>query len=325
MGYNFAAVSYLSLASEVSGPGTKGCTLAVMWSLMICGIIATSMILGRLLAPYSEQVLARSFLLVAAVALLIGCAAVLRLEEPEGRGAGTGRARAAHEGAQARSWRQLLGRVLKNPQAVLFLVYLTVLLSAIFGQDLLLEPFAGEALDIPVSGTTRLTAIWGACFLVSMALGSALERRVAKKRMAAFGAGVALTALLVLVGAGYLQSRGLFYAGTVLLGLGSGLSTLANLSLMLDMILPGSEGLYMGLWGIASAVSRVAGAASGAVLRDLLGASRPLTGYAAAFFLLAGFLVVSLVLLPRIDVARFQARARASLRSPDARVFEALD
>jgi hypothetical protein len=136
------------------------------------------------------------------------------------------------------------------------LVYLSVLLSAVLGQDLLLEPFAGEVLGMPVSRTTRLTAIWGGCFLLSMVAGSILERRVAKKRSAGAGACVAATALLLLVVAGFLRRAWLFYFGTVLLGLGSGLSTLANLSLMLDMVPPGNKGLYMGLWGIASAVAR---------------------------------------------------------------------
>ena len=319
MGYNFAAVSYLALATEMSGANNKGRILAIMWCMMICGIIATSLVLGRLLDPYSPGVLSRSFLIVAASALLIGCIGLIGLEPAFVR------RETAGGGAAKRSWGELLRHCFGNPQAVLFFIYLILLLSAVFGQDLLLEPFAGEVLKMPVSRTTRLTAIWGSCFLASMILGSQLERRVAKKKIAFSGNTAALFALLTLVAAGVLQSSWVFYLGTIMLGLGSGISTVANLSLMLDMTLPGREGLFMGLWGIASAAARVAGSASGGILRDLLDEGNPVTGYAAAFGFLAALLAVSLILLGKIDVPDFRDRARLSILPSEPRIYEALD
>jgi len=319
MGYNFAAVSYLALATEISGANHRGRTLAVMWFMMICGIIATALVLGHLLDPYSRAVLYRSFLFVAGAAALIGCAGLIGLEQPfDGAGKEDG-------GTQKRTWGELLRICLQNSQAVLFFLYLSLLLSAVFGQDLLLEPFAGEVLEMPVSRTTRLTAIWGGCFLASLVLGGLLERRVPKKLVAYVGNSLALAALLVLIVAGILQRRWIFYSGTILLGLGSGLSTIANLSLMFDMILPGSEGLFMGLWGIASAVARVAGSTFGGILRDLVNTGTPVAGYAAAFGLLAVFLIASIVLLGRIDVPKFLEKARISVLPSDPRIFEALD
>ena len=319
MGYNFAAVSYLALATEMSGANNRGRIMAIMWSMMICGIIATSLVLGRLLDPYSPSVLSRSFLIVAASALLIGCIGLVRLEpafvDKETAGGETSK----------RSWGELLRSCFGNPQAVLFFVYLILLLSAVSGQDLLLEPYGGEVLEMPVSRTTRLTAIWGSCFLASMILGSQLERRVAKKKIAFSGNTAALFALLILVAAGFLQTSWVFYLGTILLGLGSGISTVANLSLMLDMTLPGSEGLFIGMWGMASAVARVAGSTSGGILRDVLDKGNPITGYAAAFGLLAALLAVSLILLGKIDVPNFRVRARSSILSSEGRIFEALD
>ena len=51
MGYNLAAVSYLSLASELSGEQGRGRTIAVMWFMMIAGIILTAVTLSRLVDP----------------------------------------------------------------------------------------------------------------------------------------------------------------------------------------------------------------------------------------------------------------------------------
>ncbi|MHB1481987.1 MAG: PucC family protein, partial [Bellilinea sp.] len=55
MGYNFASVSYLSLASELSGEKGRSRTIAIMWFVMILGIILTSIGLSRLLEPYSPE------------------------------------------------------------------------------------------------------------------------------------------------------------------------------------------------------------------------------------------------------------------------------
>jgi BCD family chlorophyll transporter-like MFS transporter len=151
-----------------------------------------------------------------------------------------------------------------------------------------------------------------------MLLGAALERRLAKRTIAYFGGAAALAALLVLPASGLLGSLPVFYAGTVVLGLGTGLSTIANMSLMMDMTVAGREGTFIGLWGIASAFSRVAGSAVGGLVRDLAGRVSPLRGYIVIFLLLAVLLAVSLVLLGRIDVSGFRRNARL-------RLFESLD
>jgi BCD family chlorophyll transporter-like MFS transporter len=259
MGYNLAAVSYLALAAALFGDSRRSRGLAIMWFLMIAGIIGTSLGLGRLLDPYSPAMLARSFALVAVVALLIGLVGLAGLEPRS----------AAGEERRREPWGPVLRSAVSNPQVRLFFVYLLLLLSAVFGQDLILEPFAGEVLGLPIAQSTRLTAIWGASFLAAMLLGAAVERRLAKKTIAYFGGAAALAALLVLPASGLLDSRPVFYAGTVVLGLGTGLSTIANMSLMMDMTVAGREGTFIGLWGIASAFSRAAGSTSGGLVRDL--------------------------------------------------------
>ena len=62
MGYNLAAVSYLSLATELSGEEGRGRTIAVMWFMMITGIILTAVTLSRLVDPYTPEALMPRFL-----------------------------------------------------------------------------------------------------------------------------------------------------------------------------------------------------------------------------------------------------------------------
>ena len=80
MGFNLATVSYLSLASEISGDQGRGRTIAIMWFMMITSIIFTAILLSHLVDPYTPQVLIRSFWIIAAIALALGLVGLYRLE-----------------------------------------------------------------------------------------------------------------------------------------------------------------------------------------------------------------------------------------------------
>jgi BCD family chlorophyll transporter-like MFS transporter len=103
----------------------------------------------------------------------------------------------------------------------------------------------------------------------------------------------------------------MFYGGVVLLGAGTGIATISNLSLMLDMTTR-RVGLYIGAWGVASALARVVGNLLSGVLRDAVNlmSQNPLAGYLTVFVLQGLFLLISLFLLSRVDVHRFQERER---------------
>src|SRR5512143_1184166 len=84
MGYNLSSVSYLSLASELSGEKGRGWTVAVMWFMMIVSIIATAIGISRMVDPYTPQALIRAFGAVAVSALTLGLLGLLRLEPRTG-------------------------------------------------------------------------------------------------------------------------------------------------------------------------------------------------------------------------------------------------
>jgi BCD family chlorophyll transporter-like MFS transporter len=162
-----------------------------------------------------------------------------------------------------------------------------------------------------VRETTRITAIWGGCMLAALAAAGALESRTNKRSVARWGGSVALAGFILIVASGFTSLLSVFYAGIVLLGIGTGLSTVSNLSLMLDMTTEGSVGLFIGAWGMANAISRLLGAVMGGALRDgisqLVGA--PLAGYLTVFGLMALMLLVSLWMLRQINVREFRQRA----------------
>jgi BCD family chlorophyll transporter-like MFS transporter len=96
-----------------------------------------------------------------------------------------------------------------------------------------------------------------------------------------------------------------------LLGLGTGFSTVANLSLMFDLTVPGQIGLYIGAWGFSNALSRLTGSVLGGAMRDgvtqLTG--QALNGYLVVFGIEALMLLIASIMLARIDVSKFQKKA----------------
>src|SRR6266540_4648248 len=87
MGYNFSAVSYLSLASELSGENGRGKTIATMWFMMIVAIIATAIGLSHMIDPYTPTALIRAFGYVSGSALILGLLGLIKLESPSRRNA----------------------------------------------------------------------------------------------------------------------------------------------------------------------------------------------------------------------------------------------
>jgi BCD family chlorophyll transporter-like MFS transporter len=198
--------------------------------------------------------------------------------------------------------------IAQNRQARLFFWYLAILLAAILGQDILLEPYGGEAFGLSVQQTTRITSIWGVCVLVALLAAGALEGRIRKRTVAAAGGWGVLFGFIMILSSGLLASRGIFYTGVMLLGFGTGLATVANLSLMLDMTTAANVGLFIGAWGMANAVSRLMGTVLGGVVRDLVTqiVQNPVVGYVVVFGIEALMIAISLVMLRRIDVGEFQ-------------------
>jgi BCD family chlorophyll transporter-like MFS transporter len=185
---------------------------------------------------------------------------------------------------------------------------LVVLLIALLGQDLLLEPFAADVFAVPVNRTTEYTAIWGSALLIALLLASPLTRRFGKLRAAAIGGVIATIGLALIALSGVLGLKALLIAALVIFGFGSGISTATNISLMLDMTLAGQVGAFIGAWGMADALARLCGTILSGVVRDGVNVltGNLAAGYISVFLLEALALLVSLLLLRHISVAHFR-------------------
>ncbi len=309
MGVNIASVSYLSLLSEQSegASGWRSCAVSVMWTTMIVATIFTSLAISALLEPYSTSALYTAFgfvWLVASAFVLFGAAGI----EP---------ANPAAPGLHSRAESPLVAiRALTgNPTAQRFFFYLTLVLISIHAQDVLLEPFGGDVLGMPIAATARLTSIWGLGFFITMLGGLWVVRLLGKKAAANIGAVVAALGFALIILSGVVHSISLLWGAVFVLGLGGGLMTVSNLSFMLDMTIVQAAGLYIGAWGVANFAGQALGNIASGLIRDvafrLTGSE--MVGYSTVFALEIVGLIAAVLLFKGITVEAFRRQAEIQL------------
>jgi len=304
MGYNLSAVSYLSLASELSGEKGRGKTVATMFTIMVIGLIVTGISLSRMVPTYVPEVLNRAFLIVAASALVMGLLGLIKLEPRFD-------ASSSRTKSDTYTVKEMTSAITANPVAKIFFVYLLLLLAAILGQDVLLEPFGAQAFGMTLEQTSRIVSIMNSFTLIAFIIAGFLDGRVKKKYVAQSGNLGALIGFIIIVISGMIASKSAFYTGITLLGLGTGLSTIANLSLMFDLTVPEKVGLYIGAWGFSNGLSRLIGLLMAGIVADTATkiTGNALSGYLIVFGLEALMMFIAAVMLYRIDVNAFQKKA----------------
>lgn len=304
MGYNLSAVSYLSLASELSGENGRGKTVATMFTIMVIGLIATGISLSRMVPTFDLISLERAFLIIAGSALTLGLIGLIKLEPPFKRSDSLTK-------SDTYTIRQMTTAITENPVAKIFFVYLFLLLAAILSQDVLLEPFGAQAFGMTLEQTSRIVSITNGFTLVAFIVAGILDGRVKKKYVAQSGNLAALFGFITIVISGLTANTSIFYVGITLLGFGTGISTISNLSLMFDLTVPEKVGLYIGAWGFSNGLSRLVGLLMAGVIADVATqvTGDALHGYLVVFGLEAFMLFVAAIMLYRIDVGSFQKKA----------------
>src|SRR5690349_20067784 len=304
MGYNLSAVSYFSLASELSGEKGRGKTVATMFFIMVIGLIATGITLSRMVPTYTPEGLTRAFIIVAAAALILGLLGLFRLEPRSGMSAASAK-------ADTYTLKEMTAVILANPVAKIFFVYLLLLLAAILSQDVLLEPFGAEAFGMSLEATSRIVSISSTFTLLAFIIAGLLEGRMAKKTIAQMGNLGALAGFVLIIVSGLMGSLSTFYLGLTLLGFGTGFSTVANLSLMFDLTMPQHVGLYIGAWGFSNGLSRLIGLLMAGIVADTATkiTGSEMNGYLIVFGIEALMLAIASILLLRIDVTSFKKLA----------------
>jgi BCD family chlorophyll transporter-like MFS transporter len=291
----------LALATDLAPRESRPAVVALLYVALLLGMVASSLIFGLLLDPFSEIRLIQLIQGAAVVTMGLNLAALWQQEARDP-------SRTRFDQARPRfrsSWRSFLS----ENRALRFLVAVGLGTAAFSMQDILLEPYGGRILGLSVGSTSSLTALSAGSSLAAFALASFLLARGADPhRLAASGSLVGVFAFACIIFAAPVAMPALFMAGTALIGFGGGLFAVGTLTAAMNSAARSQNGLALGAWGAVQATAAGVAIALGGALCDIvsglattgaLGATLrdEATGYSFVYHLEIGLLFATLIAL----------------------------
>ncbi|MCP9932212.1 BCD family MFS transporter [Cyanobium sp. AMD-g] len=319
---SLATTPYLALVIDRTSEQERPRAVSIIWCMLTVGIVIGAVAIGVSLRSLDgvndplvlQAALSRFMTIVAAVVMLLTVVATWGMEPPlRERTDGT-----AVRREDAIGLRQSWTLITSSRQVLIFFSFLILFTLALFLQDPVLESYGAQVFAMPIAATAQLNAFWGVGTLVGLLLaGLWVVPRLGKMATARLGCQLIALSLLLLLVAGLTARIPFLQAVMVLFGLAAGIGTNSALCLMLDLTLPQAAGTFVGVWGLAQALSRAIGKLLGGGLYDI-GRSLPLgDGPYGPFALVLGVellvAVAALVLLARVNVRQFREDTSRSL------------
>jgi BCD family chlorophyll transporter-like MFS transporter len=262
-GLQTAQTAGLALATDLAPEETRPSVVALMYVMLLVGMVASGLAFGRLLANFSELRLIQVVQGAAMVTMALNLAALWKQEARNS-------APAAVHATTARfidSWREFTG----HSRAIRFLVTVGLGTAAFNMQDIVLEPYGGEILHLPVGATTALTAMLAGGMLAAFSLAARfLGHGADPYRIAAYGVVIGLFAFAAVILAAPMASPLLFRLGVLAIGFGGGFFSVGTLAGAMARERNGESGLALGAWGAVQATSAGLAIALGGAVRDVV-------------------------------------------------------
>lgn len=252
----------LALATDQARPDTRPRVVALMYVMLLLGMVVASGLFSLVLQSFSPT---RLVAVVQGAALATVVLNTIALWKQEARGS----VQPATAGERKPAFREVWQRFAAQPQTRRFLVAVALGTAAFNMQDIVLEPYGGAILKLPVAATSLLTAGMALGSVIAFALAARLlQRGFDAYRLAALGLLVGIVAFSAVIFAAPLDSGWLFRGGNVLIGLGGGLFAVSTLVVAMGLDSGGGAGLALGAWGAMQATAGGLAVALGGTLRD---------------------------------------------------------
>jgi BCD family chlorophyll transporter-like MFS transporter len=309
----------LALATDLADDKSRPRVVALMYVMLLVGMVASGLIFGALLADFSQLRLIQVVQGSATATLALNLIALWKQEARDPT-------RTSHA-TQHPTFRATWQRFASTGRSMRFLVALGLGTGAFSMQDIILEPYGGEILKLSVGATTTLTASMSLGALFAFLLAARLLRRgVDPHRVAAYGLLAGLAAFSAVIFAEPLQSAALFFAGATLIGFGGGLFGVGTLTAAMGLETQGLNGLALGAWGAVQASTAGVAIALGGALRDAISALatngalgealvNPATGYSFVYHVELYMMFVALIALGPL------VRPRSHINTPQSAKF----
>jgi BCD family chlorophyll transporter-like MFS transporter len=288
IGVHIAQTGYLALVTDIIPKNDRHNAVAFLWIALIIGQIVSALVIGWYLQDYQPfrliQVMQTSSLVFVGLAV----AAVWKQD------------RAQTLDGDEETELSRVRTVLSSGRNRLFFLTVFIGTFAITGQDVLLEPYGGQILNMSVTQTTLLTALLGTGMLVAMLIASRVHRNFASPlQLAMIGCFIGLISMSLIISTSVHRLVPVFVLGTFTIGVANGLFLISTLSIVMRLAEIKTAGLFVGLWGLVQTTATGIGILIGGLTRDAaIRASTNLEfGYTAFYGIEWVLLIVTLALL----------------------------
>lgn len=197
-----------------------------------------------------------------------------------------------------------------DPQVRLFFVIVMLTFIGTLAQDVLLEPYGGLVLAMPVGETTGLIQYWGVGVLLAMlASGIFFLKRFGWMMIMRSGLIISALAFFGPIAAGVLGNAGVLKVAVFVMGLGTGLAGAGMLSGTLSFTTRIRAGMLLGVWAVANMTGHAFGSLLGGMIVDTVRylTHNPFLAYSTVFAAEVIMLVSAFYLSTRMDFAASQA------------------
>jgi BCD family chlorophyll transporter-like MFS transporter len=251
----------LALASDLSTDEKRPRVVALLYSMLLIGMIGSSILYGIFLSDFTPTHLIQ---VIQGSAVVVVVFNLMSLWKQEARS--TKRGPREEQGFQ-QNWRKLMAQASMRR----FLWTVAIGTAAFSMQDIILEPFGAEVLGFDVSMTSALTALSAGGSLLAFFFASQwLGRGVDACRVASAGVVLGLPAFAFVIFSAPLDSPNLFRAGTFLIGFSGGLFSVGMLVTAMSFKHDQFTGMVLGAWGAVQALASGLAMAGGGFLRDTI-------------------------------------------------------
>lgn len=317
VGLHTTQTAGVALATDLAPVESRPRVVALLYTMLLVGMVGASLIFGTLLRSFGYVELIQIIQGAAVVTVFVNLVAFWK-QEP--RRCDLDPDDAPEPPRFFTTFRAFAGR----RHAARLLVAVAFGGAGFGAQDILLEPFGGELLQLSVAGTTLLTALMAGGTLVGLfAAARWLSLGRDPYQLAAYGALVGILGFSSVVLSAPFGSRVLFWLGTSIIGFGAGWFSVGTLSAAMGISEPGQSGIAVGAWGAVQATVTGAGIALGGAMRDVVsslavrgalgpGLDQSTAGYFLVYTLEIGLLFGTLVAIG--PLVRFSNRRGAPVR-----------
>ena len=320
---SMATTPYLALVIDLTTEKERPRAIGVIWCMLTIGIVVGAIAIsittkgldGVTDVALLKPALQKFMIWVSAIVFTISIIACWGIE-PNSSSSNSINKNSNKEIGLKESW--LL--VTSSPQILIFFTFLILYTLGLFLQDPILESYGAEVFSLPISKTTLLNAFWGGGTLLGLLVGGLwVTPRLGKLSTARMGCWMIIVSLILLIFSGLIGNVNGLYGVLVIFGLAAGLATNSALSLMLDLTLPEVAGTFVGVWGLAQALSRAMGKVFGGGLldigRSMSGPENSFIAFSFVFVLEIIVMVFAIFVLQKVSVKRFKEETSTKIEA----------